>query len=73
MYTGFVSFSSCKTFGPRRQKMYFRYFAPSQDSDHSAHSLSFIGSFTGRILYDQGCKVFYVETKTLIRLRGSAV
>ena len=38
-----------KIYEPTRQKTYLRHYAPSEDSDQTAHSRSLIRIFTGRI------------------------
>ena len=38
---------------------YLRKCAPSDDSDHTAHSRSLIRIFTGRILDSQECKISF--------------
>ena len=47
----------CDAYRQQRQKTYFRAYAPSEDSDQTAHSRSLIRIFTGRILDTHGYKV----------------
>ena len=57
---------------PQCQKTYIRTYAPSEDSDQTAHSRSLIRIFTGHSLDSQGCQVSSSEQLTMIRLCGYA-